>query len=66
MKKLRLRQEKRTKESPSKTWSDKEIEQLIDLWGKEEVLFNCRHNDYLKTESQAAALQRVVMGKTGA
>ena len=43
-----------------KPFSSEETEKLINLWANEEVLYNCRHEDYFNKDSRAAALKRIV------
>ena len=43
-------------------FSSEETDSLINLWGKEEALFNCRHEEYFNKDARAAALNRILDG----
>ena len=47
----------KTPKKEGKNFTDEEVELLISEWSKEEVLFNCRHQDYFKKDARGAAIQ---------
>ena len=50
----------KTPKKEGKNFTDEEVERLISEWSKEEVLFNCRHQDYFKKDARGAAIQRIL------
>ena len=41
-------------------FTEDEIDVLVSLWSKEEVLFNCKHADYHKKDERNAATLRIL------
>ena len=50
----------KTPKKEGKNFTDEEVERLISEWSKEEVLFNCRHQDYFKKDARGAAIQPIL------
>ena len=50
----------KTPKKEGKKFTDEEVERLISEWSKEEVLFNCRHQDYFKKDARGAAIQQIL------
>lgn len=42
------------------SFTDDEVDVLIGLWSKEEVLFNCKHPDYHKKDARNAATVQIL------
>lgn len=48
------------KSKPAKPFTESETEQLISLWQEEEILFNCRHQNYFNRDERRNAINRVL------
>ena len=51
----------KSKAKPKVSFSHEETERLITLWQQEEVLFNCKHQDYFKSDPRQNAIQRLLL-----